>query len=329
MFKVVAIGGTFDRLHKGHRVFISEAFEIGEKVIIGITSDTYAREKRKGSIVKCQNLNTRKAQLEKYLKERGFWQRADIVVIHDIYGPLLENEDADVLLVSTDTLKGAREVNKGRQREGKQPLKVVSIPLVPAQDNRRISSTRIREGEIDRWGKVFSRLPVYGRRITEKLRSRLKKPLGELHVYFRPVNIEPVVITVGDAVTKTFLDAGITADISVVDFHIQRKRIYTHLSELGFSPAEQKLAVKVQNPAGFVTKLLVHAIDRAVKQIIKFPKTRIIQVDGEEDLAGLPAILLAPLGSRVYYGQPGEGVVEVVVTEEKKKELVEMIEKNS
>ena len=105
--------------------------------------------------------------------------------------------------------------------------------------------------------------------------------------------------------------------------------MYTHLSELGFLPAEQKSAEKVQNPAGYVTKPLVQAIDKAIKQILKKPKTRIVQVDGEEDLAGLPAILLAPLGARVYYGQPGEGVVEVVVSEKKKRELVEMIEKYS
>ncbi len=44
-------------------------------------------------------------------------------------------------------------------------------------------------------------------------------------------------------------------------------------------------------------------------------------VDGEEDLATLPAILYAPLGSAVVYGQPNEGSVLVMVTPEKKKQI--------
>ena len=47
MYKLVAIAGTFDRLHKGHRFFISEAFKQGEKVLIGLTSDAFAKAKGK------------------------------------------------------------------------------------------------------------------------------------------------------------------------------------------------------------------------------------------------------------------------------------------
>lgn len=44
-FHTVAIAGTFDRLHKGHRFFISQAFKFGRKVIIGLTSDKYVKKK--------------------------------------------------------------------------------------------------------------------------------------------------------------------------------------------------------------------------------------------------------------------------------------------
>jgi len=40
-----------------------------------------------------------------------------------------------------------------------------------------------------------------------------------------------------------------------------------------------------------------------------------IVVDGEEDLATLPALVAAPRGSSVVYGQPGDGMVHVAVIE--------------
>ena len=41
-FRVVATGGTFDEIHDGHLALISKAFEVGKKVIIGVTSDEFA-----------------------------------------------------------------------------------------------------------------------------------------------------------------------------------------------------------------------------------------------------------------------------------------------
>jgi len=55
-------------------------------------------------------------------------------------------------------------------------------------------------------------------------------------------------------------------------------------------------------------------------------KIKII-VEGEEDLATLPAILYAPMGSAVVYGQPNEGSVLVDVTAEKKLHIEELIKR--
>ncbi|RLI21218.1 phosphopantetheine adenylyltransferase, partial [Candidatus Bathyarchaeota archaeon] len=32
-FKAVAVGGTFDEFHRGHRALLSKAFEVGERVL--------------------------------------------------------------------------------------------------------------------------------------------------------------------------------------------------------------------------------------------------------------------------------------------------------
>ena len=41
-YKRVAVGGTFDKFHYGHRSLIAKAFEIGENVEIGVTSNVFA-----------------------------------------------------------------------------------------------------------------------------------------------------------------------------------------------------------------------------------------------------------------------------------------------
>ena len=46
MFNTVATGGTFDILHKGHYTLLLKAFDVGKQVIIGISSDDYARFKK-------------------------------------------------------------------------------------------------------------------------------------------------------------------------------------------------------------------------------------------------------------------------------------------
>ncbi|MEK9208414.1 MAG: adenylyltransferase/cytidyltransferase family protein, partial [Patescibacteria group bacterium] len=40
-YHLVVCGGTFDLLHKGHVSFLKQILEKTDKVIIGITSDTY------------------------------------------------------------------------------------------------------------------------------------------------------------------------------------------------------------------------------------------------------------------------------------------------
>ena len=96
MYKLVAIAGTFDRLHKGQRFFISEAFKQGEKVLIGLTSDNFAISKLKSQNsnlqLKSQNYQERNRQLEIYLKEEGFLERSTITGIDDVYGPAGKNK---------------------------------------------------------------------------------------------------------------------------------------------------------------------------------------------------------------------------------------------
>ncbi|OGG07958.1 hypothetical protein A3D05_00070 [Candidatus Gottesmanbacteria bacterium RIFCSPHIGHO2_02_FULL_40_24] len=196
-------------------------------------------------------------------------------------------------------------------------------------------------GEIDRWGRVFASLSIYGGKIPDKLRLRLKKPLGNL-IKGSSVTIERAVneqiklpdltsvAAVGDEATLFLNRLGRQPDISVVDFHIKRVRVHQNLKDLEFPEvfwreSYKDKIIKAENPAGFITTELVRVYKTALERFIKDGKKRIVEVTGEEDLAGLPAILLAPLGSVVIYGQPDEGIVAVTVTESKKREILKLV----
>ena len=347
MFKTVVIAGTFDRLHKGHRHFISEAFNLSEKVVIGLTSDSYVQEKFRISNYKfrmnAKNFNDRKEELEEFLKDKNLLERAEIIKIDDVYGPTASQNNIEAIILTEETKKGGIEVNNKRRELGIAELKLIEVPLIPAEDALRISSTRIRLGEIDRWGHVFGNLKIYGNKIPEGLRNSLKQPLGKL-IEGKPHETEekikllieqsyPVVlVTVGDEATLSLNRLKLTPDIAVVDFYIKRIKVHESLEDLNFpdqfytSNYKNKIT-KTTNPPGFITQDLSHALRDAFKEFVEDGKPRVVNVAGEEDLAGVPAILLAPLGSLVFYGQPDRGIVAISVTEEKKNEIFELLEK--
>ncbi len=342
MFKTIAIAGTFDRLHKGHRHFIAEAFKSGKKVIIGLTSDEMANKKIRNKIkilgprpislgLKIQNFQTRKKELEGFLEKERLSNRVKIVKIDDVYGPSIGDNGIEAIIVTDDTLVGAKEVNKKRRELSLKPLLIIKVPLIMAEDQKRIASTRIRSGEIDRLGSVFQS------HISENLRQELKKPLGKL-IIGDPNNLMEIaeklkkavgrtnstmISTVGDEVTKLCNEIGIPINLAIIDYSVNRQKKYESLDELGFKKKTPDYQVK--NPAGHITQKLVDAVRKSYLSLMKEGKQHIIEVIGEEDLAGVPAILLAPLGSVILYGQPGQGVVMVEVTEAKKQEILLLI----
>lgn len=143
-FRLVAVGGTFDRLHVGHERLLEKAFQIGEKIIIGITTDDFAR-RRDGFIYP---LGLRKLILEEFLRERGF-SNYEIIEIRDRYGPAVDLEELEAIVVSKETEPVAREINEIRKRRGLRELEVVTIEMVLGEDGEPVSSSRIRRGEID------------------------------------------------------------------------------------------------------------------------------------------------------------------------------------
>ncbi len=159
--------------------------------------------------------------------------------------------------------------------------------------------------------------------LPDELRPLLKRPLGQLFssvatAIERLRQLRPTrLIAVGDIVTAELIEAGLKPDVAVVDFLVMRSPI-DKKTRRTIDSFDVKI-VRVKNPAGTITQELRTALDEAK------PPLKII-VEGEEDLATLPAVLSAPPGSVVVYGQPNEGIVIVEVTEPKRREFEMLLE---
>jgi pantetheine-phosphate adenylyltransferase len=154
-FKTVAVGGTFDKLHKGHEFLLLKAFEIGEKVLVGLTSDAFAEKLRREKNHAIASYEERLAELNEFLKRRRLLERAEIITLNDAYGVTLREGFLDALVVSQESEYMAQEINKKREKRGSEPLRIVVVEMVPSEDCIPISTTRIRHGEIDREGRLL------------------------------------------------------------------------------------------------------------------------------------------------------------------------------
>ncbi|NPV51120.1 MAG: pantetheine-phosphate adenylyltransferase [Candidatus Methanofastidiosum sp.] len=144
--KVIA-AGTFDRLHEGHKHFLISAFGLGH-VYIGLTSDDMAKKKQYSESI--QDFETRKNNLINCLSEQGKKINTDyqIIEINDRYGFAIESMEADVIVVTSDTIEGAKEINEIRAELGIYPLDIIEVDLI-LKDNKKISSSDLRKEEND------------------------------------------------------------------------------------------------------------------------------------------------------------------------------------
>ncbi|MDY6766306.1 MAG: pantetheine-phosphate adenylyltransferase [Candidatus Nanohaloarchaea archaeon] len=145
----VVVGGSWDRLHAGHRSLLLAAFARGETVEIGVTTDAYLMDKVGDADF--QPYTRRTEQLQRFLSRFGLEDRADLTPIQDVYGSAVDRGAA--VVVTEETVAGAAEINAERERQGKEPIDVITVPLLAAADGDPVSTSRIRTGAIDRDGR--------------------------------------------------------------------------------------------------------------------------------------------------------------------------------
>ena len=152
-FDLVAMGGTFDFIHKGHITLLSEAFSTSSKVIIGLTSDDMALRKGKN----LQNdYNQRLEMLVKTIEENFPNNEFEISKLDNNFGPAVLQKEVQALVVSGETSNQGDILNQLRKEKGLPTVDVVVVQMVLAKDGSRISTTRIKNQEIDYDGNLSS-----------------------------------------------------------------------------------------------------------------------------------------------------------------------------
>ncbi|KAJ4487798.1 hypothetical protein J3R30DRAFT_850774 [Lentinula aciculospora] len=161
MLPVVALGGTFDHLHAGHKILLSMAAWIAsQKVIVGVTNATLLKSKSNAHVL--ESLETRKANVQYFLELFKPGLEYDIVPIDDVYGPTGWDPYIQGLVVSRETISGAEIIATHREKEQLPKLAVFIIDVISHTSSNiteedlslmrqtKMSSTLIRNWIVDR-----------------------------------------------------------------------------------------------------------------------------------------------------------------------------------
>ncbi len=150
-FDVVATGGTFDIIHKGHIELLKKSFAISSTVIIGLTSDELAEKKGKKLINRYSDrLVSLTGIIEKNFPNSSF----RISKLENDFGPAILEGEVKALVTSSETSFQGDILNKLRAEKGLPKVEIVMVPMVLAKDGKRISTSRIKKSEIDSEGNL-------------------------------------------------------------------------------------------------------------------------------------------------------------------------------
>lgn len=311
-FNRCLMGGTFDRLHAGHRLLLKAAVRAAQHVEVHITSDEMADQKS----VNMQSFETRRDEVLNWA-DRHAPRQVSVHELTDVHGPAPHHPDADSIVATPETKGECERINLKRIEHGLAPLHIVEVAHLRDVDGAIISSTRIRNGLVDPEGHPWMaeawKQAVL--RMHPRAEPELKSPMGTLYkgpesspdvamsAALDDLNTsEMILIAVGDVTVATLLAMDIVPDMAFVDGQTKRQALD---EEDQVDLAAFPNVLHAENPAGVLTPSLRNAVEKAATM----EEPVAVVVDGEEDLAPLFIHLHVPLHAVVIYGQPHTGVV--------------------
>lgn len=144
-FAAVAVGGTFDHLHIGHKLLLTLAgFLSRTRLIVGVTGPELLKNKKHAEAMDAYNV--REAAVRNFVDY--VFPGLDVYTeeINDIYGPTGTVENIDALVVSHETRSGGGMVNDYRESKGWKKLTIVEVGLIGGE--AKVSSTDFRKRDL-------------------------------------------------------------------------------------------------------------------------------------------------------------------------------------
>ena len=150
-YDIVALGGTFDIIHDGHMKLLNKAFSISNKAIIGLTSDELAAKKGKNLL---KNYHERFEALKSVIVKNFPRSTYEISKLENDFGPAVLEGFVQALVVSKETSNKGILLNELRSKRNLPLVEIVVVPMALAKDGNVISTTRIKNSEIDSSGNL-------------------------------------------------------------------------------------------------------------------------------------------------------------------------------
>lgn len=153
--KTTVVGGTFTIIHRGHRELLKEACRNTDRVIIGLSTDSFAKSSKNYSV---PHYEERKEKIQRFLSNENC--DVEIRPLSRAEGTAAEDPGFHRLVVSEETLPVASAINESRRKKGLNLLEISFVPVVLGQDLFPVSSRRIIGGIIDPEGKRLMPLSI-------------------------------------------------------------------------------------------------------------------------------------------------------------------------
>lgn len=144
-YKRVAIGGTFDNIHNGHRKLLTlAASSCTDSLVVGVMGDHMLKHKKNSWQI--NDFKTRASSVTSFLSLVKPVLKVEIAELSDPYGPAITDKSIDAIVVSSETIEGAKKINKIREEKQMNPLAI----LVTRRENAAVlSSTFVREKTVN------------------------------------------------------------------------------------------------------------------------------------------------------------------------------------
>ncbi|MFO7836278.1 MAG: DUF359 domain-containing protein [Candidatus Thorarchaeota archaeon] len=304
----------FDRLHLGHEILLERLSQKHDPTAAVTTGELIEHGLELASII--QSTSYRVKKVTEFLESIDLVDKIEVKEIHR-YAEFLEIPGKTKFMMyigpcCTDLEQHGVDLRKTQLGINDE---IEYLKPVRADDGKKLSSARIRKGKIDPQGHRLRGTEEPPRRLDTRTRKGLKTPKGtvynendcipEKEVAERIQKEEPqCVVAVGDVTSATLMNEDCIPDVSIVDGKTKR-------GPFGDSFSGEK-EYHAYNPAGMLYPEAWSVIDTAIHD----NKKSIVFIEGEEDLMGFPAAVLAPQGSVMLYGQPDVGIVWVPITAE-------------